>query len=84
MGDMGAMMGHGMMPWFMAVASLAVLGVLVLVIVGLIAGLRWLTKGVSPSAGEARSDSALTLLRERYARGEISREEFERIRQDLT
>lgn len=50
-----------------------------LVIVGLVMGLRWLV-------GERRSprhDPALTILRERYARGEINREEFEARRRDL-
>jgi putative membrane protein len=50
-----------------------------LVITGLVVGLRWLvSQGRSPA-----SDSALAILRERYARGEISREEFEARRRDL-
>ncbi len=44
-----------------------------LVIVGLVLGLRWLlTQG-----RESRSDTALEILRQRYARGEIDKEEFE-------
>jgi putative membrane protein len=51
-----------------------------LVIVGLVLGLRWLlTQG-----RESRSDTTLDILRQRYARGEIDREEFEARRRDLS
>jgi putative membrane protein len=51
----------------------------VLFIVGLIVGIRWLIgKGK-----EQKQDSALEILRERYARGEINKEEFEAKRKDL-
>ena len=44
-----------------------------LVIAVVVLGIRWLvSQGRAP-----RSDSALEVLRERYARGEIDREEFE-------
>ena len=43
-----------------------------LVIVGLMLGFRWLvTQG-----RESRSDTALDILRQRYARGELDNEEF--------
>lgn len=50
-----------------------------LVIVALILGIRWLVRQGKP----AGSDSALEILRQRYARGEINREEFEAKRRDL-
>ena len=50
----------------------------VLVIVGLIAAIRWLTGQKGP-----RSDSALEILRQRYARSEINKEEFEAKKRDL-
>ena len=51
-----------------------------LVIVGLVLGLRWLvTQG-----RESRSDTALEILRQRYARGEIDKEEFEARKRDLS
>lgn len=50
-----------------------------LVITGIVLGIRWL---VSPPR-EPRSDRALAVLRERYALGEISKEEFEAKRRDL-
>lgn len=51
-----------------------------LIIVGLVVGLRWLvTQG-----RESRSDAALDILRQRYARGEIDKEEFEARKRDLS
>jgi putative membrane protein len=51
-----------------------------LIIVGLVLGLRWLvTQG-----RESRSDTALDILRQRYARGEIDKEEFEARKRDLS
>jgi len=51
-----------------------------LVIVGLIVGIRWLL-----GQGKAtRSDSALEILRQRYARGEINKEEFDLKKKDLS
>jgi putative membrane protein len=51
----------------------------VLVIAGLVLGLRWLaTQGREP-----RSDVALGILRQRYARGEINKDEFEAKKRDL-
>ncbi len=50
-----------------------------IVIVVLLLGIRWL---VLQRRGPAH-DSALAILRERYARGEITREEFDARRRDL-
>jgi putative membrane protein len=51
----------------------------VLSIAGLVAGVRWLVTGRRPLG----SDRALAILRERYARGEINKDEFEARRRDL-
>jgi putative membrane protein len=49
------------------------------VLVGLVLAIRWLFgQGRHP-----RRDPALEILRERYARGEINREEFESRKRDL-
>ncbi len=51
----------------------------VLFIVGLIVGIRWLVgKGK-----EQKQDSAIEILRQRYARGEINKDEFEAKKKDL-
>ncbi len=44
---------------------------------------RWVRSSDS-AAAIPRGNGALTVARERYARGEISKEEFERIRRDLS
>jgi putative membrane protein len=46
---------------------------------GVIAGIRWLLGQKRETPG----DSALEILRQRYARGEINKEEFETRRKDL-
>jgi putative membrane protein len=52
---------------------------LALAILASVLGIRWL-KGVT---GARRSDSAVAILRERYARGEIGKEEFAAKMRDL-
>ena len=53
-----------------------------LVIAGLAVGLRWLVS-LARDPRRDRADAALDILRQRYARGEISREEFEAKQRDL-
>lgn len=50
-----------------------------LIIAALVLGIRWLVM----QGREPRSDRAMAILRERYARGDISKEEFEARRRDL-
>ncbi len=53
-----------------------------LVIAGGIALVRWLGMRNS-GGGDTRRRTALEILQERYARGEIEREEYEQKRRDL-
>jgi putative membrane protein len=62
-------------PFMMVGGTLA--WILVLAALGI--GIWWLVKRSRRASGS----SALALLRERYARGEITREEFEARRKDL-
>jgi putative membrane protein len=48
-------------------------------IVGIVLAVRWL----AGQSDRSRSDRTLDILRERYARGEIDKEEFEAKRRDL-
>ncbi|HET8563893.1 MAG TPA: SHOCT domain-containing protein [Candidatus Binatia bacterium] len=50
-----------------------------LVVVGVVLAIRWLLG----QGGQPRSDSALDILRQRYARGEIDKNEFEAKKRDL-
>ncbi len=50
------------------------------VIVGIVPGIRWV---VSQGRASRATDSALDILRQRYARGDISKEEFEAKKKDL-
>lgn len=77
-------MGMGGMMGMMGVNALIGIGLLALLIVGIVAGARWLMTGTGQRAVGSRPDGALDVLRERYARGEISRDEFQRMRQDLS
>ena len=52
----------------------------VLIIVAVVVGIRWL---LSQGKG-SRSDSALEILRQRYARGEINKDEFDSKKKDLS
>lgn len=72
--------GHPMMwgAWGVGMMLMMVL-FWVLIIVAVVLGIRW----VLGQGKESRTDSALEILRQRYARGEINKEEFESKRKDL-
>ena len=50
---------------------------------GLIALIVWGIKKLTERDGSARKRDALDIAKERYAKGEISREEFEQLKKDL-
>ena len=78
--------GWGMHPgWWMWGAGGVVMMLMMLVfwglvIAGLVLGIRWLAR----QRRDERTDRALDILRERYARGEINKEEFDARRRDLS
>ena len=79
------MNGHMMPPWSSPwgwVFMLIMLIFWVLVIIALVYGIRRLAGGKRPE-GDGGGKVALEILKERYARGEITREEFQQMKQDL-
>ena len=51
------------------------------VIIGIVLAIRW---AVSQGRESRPTDAALDILRQRYARGDIGKEEFETKKKDLT
>jgi len=57
----------------------------VIIIAGVIALVRWLgTSGSGASSHGGGSRQPLDILKERYARGEINEQEFQKIKRELT
>jgi putative membrane protein len=76
------MMGGGYgMGWF---GSIIMIAFWIAVIVGIVLLIRWLIVSTrATSQGTSSGDSALEILKKRYARGEINKEEFEEKKRDL-
>ena len=72
----------GWFGWMGLVNFIVGLGFLALVVGGAIFGVRWLARASSAPADRGR-DGALEVVRKRYARSEISQEEFDRLRREL-
>lgn len=71
---------HPMWWWGWGVGMMAMMFLFwVLVIIGFVVGIRWLFG----RGRDGRTDAALEILRQRYARGEINKEEFEARKKDL-
>lgn len=56
----------------------------IIAVVAIVLFIRWLSKSSSTQANAGGTDTALEALKTRYARGEISREEFEAIKRDIS
>jgi putative membrane protein len=79
------MYGPGMMGWGWSFGWIFMMVFWVLVIIGMIFLIKWLA-GLSRAQKtmfEKPNDSALDILRQRYARGEINKEEFDQKKKDL-
>ncbi len=74
------MMGGFSWWWFMPVLMILFWG---LVIWGIVALVRGLGGARSSDSGSSHPDSALEVLKKRYARGEIDKEEYEGKKKDL-
>ncbi len=79
MGNWGLFGGMGMF-----IGGLFFLGLIVLVVVLLARGSGSGSRGyLPPTRSESSRPAHVDILKERYARGEITREEFEQMRKDL-
>ena len=79
--DMGpGMMGWGMMGWLGPLMMIVFWAAVIVAIVFLI---RWIAHSTKASPEPKGGDSALEILKKRYARGEINKEEFEEKKRDL-
>jgi putative membrane protein len=77
------MMGPGMMGgfgwgWFMPIFMILFWGLIIWGVVALVRGL-----GQPRDSDSSKADSALEVLKRRYARGEINKEEYEEKKKDL-
>lgn len=77
MGDWGGW-GWG---WGMGFGWIFMILFWALVILGIVALAKWVFSAGSSSSGSG--GRALDVLKERYARGEINREQYEQMRRDL-
>ncbi|RJR50997.1 MAG: SHOCT domain-containing protein [Desulfobacteraceae bacterium] len=69
------------MGWFGGIFMIAFW---ILIIIGLVLLIRWLFQNTRGGRESPRSESrALDILKERYARGEIDKKEFEEKKRDL-
>ena len=71
------------MMWWWMPAGMLVVGLFWILVIAAIVAAVWWVVGQRRPGGTIPTDRALEILRERYARGEISREEFEARRRDL-
>ena len=80
-------MGHGMMGnWGMGWFGMIFMMIFwVLVIVGLVFLVKWLIQAAgSGKVAVQRGSGAVEILKERYARGEINKAEFESMKRDIS
>lgn len=75
----GTMAGWGAMGWPLFALWIGLkVAFAVLLVMGLVAGVRWLRRQT-----QTHTHSPLDALRMRYARGEVSKQDFDAMRRDL-
>lgn len=73
--------GGGWSPFFW-IMPLVMIVFWVLVIVGIVFLVRWLIESSRPG-GAAPGQGAMDILKQRYAKGEITKEQFDQMKKDL-
>ena len=74
-----AVMGGAMEPWMIFNMLFGLL-----IIVGFVLLILWVVKKTRGAEQKPREESAMDILKKRYAEGEINKEEFEEKKRDLT
>lgn len=75
------MMGGWGMGWF---GGIFMIVFWILILVGLVFVIKWLIQSTSKGRGDGQGGSrAIDILKERYARGEIDKSQFESMKHDL-
>lgn len=77
------MMGTGMMGGGMGLWMIFNLFFWVLIIVGIVLVVAWVIGRSKGPEESSKEESALDILKKRYAKGEIGKEEFEEKKRDL-
>ncbi len=80
MWGMVGLWGLGVLMLILAMWALLSIAPVILAVIGAVLGIRWLKRA---SDNLRSSDTALAILRERYARGEIGKDEFDAKMRDL-
>jgi putative membrane protein len=75
--------GWGGWGWGMGFGWIFMILFWALIILGVVALFKWLLSGGGTVGSAGSSETALEILKDRYARSEINREQYEQIRRDL-
>ena len=81
------MMGPGMMGWGYGMSwfwSIIMILFWIAAIVGVVLLVRWIVFSVDKGRGPQQQETAVDILKKRYARGEIAKEEYERMKKDIS
>jgi putative membrane protein len=70
-------------PWGMGIGMLFMLLLGIITIVGIVFLVKWVLDQVTTRHRETPEDSALDILKKRYAWGEINKDEYEEKKKDL-
>jgi putative membrane protein len=74
--------GGGWSP-FMWIMPLMMFVFWILIIVGIVFLIRWLIESSRPGGPVVKGEAPMDILKQRYAKGEITKEQFDQMKKDL-